>query len=144
MLQNGSVPEGRLQESGVTAAALQHRAKGYTWHEGRLWKLLTRPVGHPSGITQGHLQPHLWCPAPEERAELIMRLHKQLGHVGRDRTIDQLTKIAYWPGMNQDDTMKVIAACTVCDHSKARFEKVDLSSYTHYLFSRPPAAKRPK
>jgi len=47
--------------------------------------------------------------------EFLTITHDKTGHQGTDRTLSQLSQIAYWVGMSKD----VIPYCTVCQYTKS-------------------------
>ena len=52
------------------------------------------------------------------REEVLRILHDDMGHVGRDRTLDLVRSRFYWPGITRDIQLKV-ASCERCLRRKA-------------------------
>ena len=84
------------------------RSKGFRWLTHNLYKV------HKDGL---HL---LLVPLPEEREELVSKIHREMGHFGVRRIIDRLNQNYWWKGM--DFTVnKVVNACMPCARTKAGF-----------------------
>jgi hypothetical protein len=57
-------------------------------------------------------------PPPSERDSTINRIHINLGHLGKKRTIYSMSSAFWWYGMTLD-IKRVIAGCKVCQRAKA-------------------------
>jgi transposase InsO family protein len=53
-----------------------------------------------------------------QREEVLRVIHDDMGHIGRDRTLDVVRKRFFWPGMTKDVQEKV-ATCSRCLRRKA-------------------------
>ena len=60
-------------------------------------------------------------PKPEQRVNLIRRVHLDVGHYGVKKTYSLLEPIYWWVGM-YGDVQKEVSTCVVCDRVKATFE----------------------
>ncbi|GAQ92808.1 protein with retrovirus polyprotein and ribonuclease H-like superfamily protein and FYVE/PHD zinc finger superfamily [Klebsormidium nitens] len=63
-------------------------------------------------------------PKPEQRVNLIRRVHLDVGHYGVKKTYSLLEPIYWWVGM-YGDVQKEVSTCVVCDRVKATFEVKD-------------------
>ena len=88
-----------------------HRAQSYHLKKGVLRKRLA------DGATK-------IVPRPEQRANLIRRVHQDVGHYGVLKTYSMLSPTYWWVGM-YGQVQHEVAACTVCDRVKATFEVKD-------------------
>lgn len=88
-----------------------HRAQGYHFQEDVLRKRLS------SGEVK-------IVPKPEQRVNLIRRVHLDVGHYGVKKTYSLLEPIYWWVGM-YGDVQKEVSTCVVCDRVKATFEVKD-------------------
>ena len=84
------------------------RAKGFRWLAHNLYK-----------IDQNGSQ-MLLIPLPEERGDLVKKIHRDMGHFGVKRILDRLRRNYWWKGM--DNTVaEVVKACMPCARTKAGF-----------------------
>ena len=90
-------------------SALARKCAPYSFSNGKIW----RRIGRMGGVK-------LEVPPPAERQDIIHSQHKRIGHLGRDRTYNMLTKYFHWPGMHQDVT-QAVKNCRVCSRAKAHF-----------------------
>lgn len=60
----------------------------------------------------------LIVPPPDERKEIIKRVHESMGHVGTQRTIDATKKKYFW-SCYRDDIKDFVNGCYICQFSKA-------------------------
>ena len=82
------------------------RAKGFRWLSHNLFKLQQQEM--------------LLVPVPEERLELVKKIHRDMGHFGVKRVMDRLKKTYWWKGM-EATTDQVVKACMPCARTKAGF-----------------------
>jgi hypothetical protein len=107
-LQNGVYPEGA---STKVKYRIWHRAQGYSYDRGGLTKITAKGK---------KLVPKL-----EQRANLICRVHQDVGHYGVKKTYSLLDPTyCWWVGMH-GQVQQEVAACGVCDWIKATFEVKD-------------------
>lgn len=104
LLQHGTMPE---EASQAERDRLAKRAKRYKWANG---KLLQKCL-------DGELRT---VPKPDERLDLVAKVHKQCGHLGVRRTVDLLTRSYQWRGMYKD-VQQVVRRCEPCDRARASF-----------------------
>jgi hypothetical protein len=88
-----------------------HRARGYRFENGVLCKRTSEGTEKV-------------VPRPEHRANLIRRVHQDVGHCGVKKTYSMLEPTYWWVGMF-GQVQHEVAACTVCDRAKASFEVKD-------------------
>lgn len=104
----------RRHSPGITAKErdrIWHRSKGYRFDNGVLYKRMA--AGTEKVV-----------PRPEQRANLIRRVHQDVGHYGVKKTYSLLEPTYWWVGMFNQVQYEV-AACTACDRAKASFEVRD-------------------
>lgn len=89
--------------------ALHQKCRRYQYSNGKLWRLVGK---------YGALK--LEAPPPEERADIIMRTHHRIGHLGRDRTYSMVSRHYFWPGMHAQ-VGQVLKSCRECDRVRATF-----------------------
>ena len=100
-LRQGVVPADRAQASRV-----RKRAMLFRWFNNRLFKVVQdRATGNAAFRI---------VPEPGDRDELIMTMHRELGHVGEKRTIAAISEIYWWYGMTID-VRRIVSTCIVCD-----------------------------
>ena len=107
-LQDGVYPADATE---TVRNRIRHRAQGYFFQDGVLRKHLT------TGTVK-------IVPRPEERRNLILRVHLDVGHYGVKRTYSLLEPTYWWVGMHGDVRTEV-GACEVCDRAKTTFEVKD-------------------
>ena len=103
---------GELPREVVSAlrwAALRRQCSRYMAREGRIWYR----------TATGQL---LEVPPPAQRQAVVMRIHEENGHLGRDRTHAMAAHRYTWPAMWQTvaDTIK---SCSQCDRVRASFDR---------------------
>jgi hypothetical protein len=105
LLQSGEVPAGldRKERSRVA-----HRVRLYSWQDGTLYRRL--PDGSQRKV-----------PKPEERVELVQRIHEQCGHYGVKRTSFMVAASHWWRTMHAD-VADLVRRCAVCDRVRAAFD----------------------
>jgi hypothetical protein len=86
------------------------RAQSYTMRRGRVHRI----------IAPGQLRE---VPPPSERADLVLSLHKQMGHYGRRRTTYLLMLTYWWAGLYRA-VRDCLRACVTCNQTKATFNHV--------------------
>ena len=62
-------------------------------------------------------------PRPEQRRELVVRIHSQYGHFGQRRTTQLVLLHHWWPGLYKD-CAKVVQECRACDRVQASFNSI--------------------
>jgi hypothetical protein len=63
-------------------------------------------------------QPRLYVArSPALRARLLREVHDAAGHFGAAKTLEQLARTCYWPGM-RNDVDDYVRTCRACQHSK--------------------------
>jgi transposase InsO family protein len=102
-----SVPEGA---STKVKDRIWHRAQGYRYDRGGLRKITAKG--------------EKLVPKPEQRANLIRRVHQDVGHYGVKKTYSLLEPTYWWVGMH-GQVHQEVAACVLCDRIKATFEVKD-------------------
>ena len=70
-----------------------------------------------------HLLP---IPLPEERYDLVKRIHRDMGHFGVRPVMDRL-KLNYWWKGTDETVNQVVSACMLCARTKAGFQVSGLS-----------------
>ena len=97
------------QQPGELAARRRviKRAKHYSWQSGVL-----RKVMH-DGTTR-------LVPKPEEREEVVRKVHEQSGHFGRRRTTYLVLGQWWWQGVAAE-VARLVRNCATCDRVKASF-----------------------
>ena len=55
---------------------------------------------------------------PSLRAQFLQTTHDKAGHQGADRTLSQLSQIAYWMGRSKD-VSRYYSVCSKCQYTKA-------------------------
>jgi hypothetical protein len=108
-LRNGTYPDGASTK--VIKDRIWHRAQGYHYDKGVLKK----------STASGTIR---IVPKPEQRANLIHRVHQDVGHFGVKKTYSLLEPTYWWVGMFRQ-VQQEVAACVVCDRIKATFEVKD-------------------
>lgn len=84
------------------------RAKGFRWLAHNLYKV------------QREGTQMLLIPLPEERGDLVMQIHRDMGHFGTNRILDRLKRNYWWKGMDEQ-VANVVRACMPCARTKAGF-----------------------
>jgi hypothetical protein len=67
----------------------------------------------------------VWVPADEAlRTKLLRECHDvpTAGHLGKDKTIEQVKRRFYWPGMD-DNIAKYVTSCDACQRNKPSMQK---------------------
>ena len=90
---------------------IRKRARNYVYKNGAIWRTAT--TRHPERQV----------PAPDDRTNLILELHNDLGHQGRSKVLGMLSSRFYWPGMSRDVAI-IIAGCADCNKQKVQFKQV--------------------
>ena len=101
---------GYVPSEAAAANRVRQRARRYRWikdGEGQLLRVM------PDGTSRV-------VPAPDEREELVKRVHEGLGHYGVKRT-RRLVMLAFWWSGMEDDVVRVLKACPHCKHISAQF-----------------------
>lgn len=62
----------------------------------------------------------LLVPLPEERGELVTRVHRDMGHFGVHKILDRLKNNYWWKGM-ENTVADVVKTCLPCARTKAKF-----------------------
>ena len=62
----------------------------------------------------------LLVPLPKERGDLVMQVHRDMGHFGPHRILDRLKRNYWWKGMDER-VDNVVRACMPCARTKAGF-----------------------
>ncbi|GAX86401.1 hypothetical protein CEUSTIGMA_g13811.t1 [Chlamydomonas eustigma] len=83
------------------------RSKFYAWDGSQLFRKFT------DGSTRQ-------VPHPDNRLELVRKIHEDNGHYGRRRTI-ALTALSYWWFGLWQDCRKVVSSCHACAQTKTSF-----------------------
>jgi Integrase core domain. len=104
-LKSGVLPIDRS-----AAARVRKRVLLFRWFNNRLFKVV-KDQG------TGNLA-HRIVPEPKERDELILTMHKDLGHVGEKRTIAAMSQVYWWHGMTVD-VRRLVSTCSLCDRVQA-------------------------
>ena len=81
---------------------------------------------------KGKVQHQLVLPA-KKRPHALSMLHNQMGHLGRDRTLDLLRTRFYWPGMASD----VESWISHCERCVKRKPPTQIANMEHLTSSRP-------
>ena len=107
---------GELAREVVTPArwtTLQRKCSRYLVNEDRVWYR----------AAAGQL---LEVPPPDQRPAIVLKVHQENGHLGRDRTHAMVAQRYTWPGLWKTvaDTLK---SCSQCDRVRASFNtKMDV------------------
>ena len=104
--------QGELPREAVTSArwnSLHRQCSRYVARDGGIWY---RTAG-------GQL---LEIPPLDQRHKIIIRVHQDIGHLGRDRTYAMLARRYTWPGMHKN-VAAALKTCSQCDRVRASFEK---------------------
>jgi RNase H-like domain found in reverse transcriptase/Reverse transcriptase (RNA-dependent DNA polymerase)/Integrase zinc binding domain/PHD-finger/Integrase core domain len=91
-------------------ARVKQRARRYRWleeGEGKLLRVM------PDGTTRV-------VPAPDERVDVVKKVHESLGHFGVKRT-RRLVMLSYWWSGMEDDVVRVLKACPHCQQLNTQF-----------------------
>ncbi|GAQ93234.1 hypothetical protein KFL_013780010, partial [Klebsormidium nitens] len=106
-------------EAGVYANSVTPKQKDRIWHRARSYQLKDGVLRKrfADGTTK-------IVPRPELRANLIRRVHQDVGHYGVLKTYSLLSPTYWWVGM-YGQVQREVAACTVCDRVKATFDVKD-------------------
>jgi len=97
-----------LPLDGRAAKRIFLRARAYQWSNDKLYKRIHNDDGSITLRT---------IPHPDERDELVNRIHTELGHLGEKRTIAAMSHTYWWYGMTVD-IKRVVASCKVCHRVK--------------------------
>jgi hypothetical protein len=84
---------------------VKRRAKGYRWFNNRLFKVM-QDRDHQA-LT------YRMVPRPDDRDQLVLDNHVELGHLGEKRTIAALAYTYWWYGMTVD-VKRVLSGCKLC------------------------------
>lgn len=106
----------------VNRRKLSSEEKAFYWHR----KHLTVKDGvmyRKSGTELRLILPR------DARAQAIKQCHDDLGHLGRDKTVDVLRQRFFWPKMNTEIS-QYVTNCTVCLKAKARPDRAPLVNIT--------------
>ena len=103
---------GELARGSVSSAKwseLQRKCSRFQLRDGRIWLR----------AGNGRL---LEIPPPAQRTSVVLRVHEENGHLGRDRTHAMVSQRYTWPGMWKTvaDTLKT---CSQCDRVRVSFDK---------------------
>lgn len=104
--------QGNLAREVVTPARwddLHRRCRHYIMREEQLWYR----------TSTGRL---LEVPPPNQRSSVILRVHEETGHLGRDRTYAMVAQRYTWPGLWKS-VSTTLKTCSQCDRVKASFNK---------------------
>lgn len=99
-----------LPSDPTTLARVKQRARRYRWiteGEGQLLRVM------PDGTTRV-------VPSPDERVDVVKRVHESLGHFGVKRT-RRLVMLHYWWSGMEDDVVRVLKACPHCQQLNTQF-----------------------
>jgi len=106
-LRTGEYPVSRSRQE---RSRINHRAHMYLWKEEQLWRRM------PDGS--------LKCvPKPQDRQQLIQRLHEQTGHFGVKRTA-HLVLAGHWWRTLHSDVAEQLSKCKVCDRVRSSFNSL--------------------
>jgi hypothetical protein len=84
---------------------VKRRAKGYRWFNNRLFKVIED--------RDNHALTYRMVPRPNDRDQLVLDNHVELGHLGEKRTIAALAYTYWWYGMTVD-VKRVLSGCKLC------------------------------
>ena len=107
-----SFVRGDLNRTDVTSqqwTKLQSRWRAYSYARDKVW----RTIGKHGALK-------LEVPPPEERVDIIKRVHHKIGHLGRDRTYHMVSRYYWWPGMHAQ-VASVLKQCLQCDRVRSTF-----------------------
>ena len=107
-----SFVRGELNRTDVPSAQwtkLQSRWRAYSYARDKVW----RTIGKHGALK-------LEVPPPEERVDIIKRVHHKIGHLGRDRTYHMVSRYYWWPGMHAQ-VAAVLKQCLQCDRVRSTF-----------------------
>ncbi|GAQ80426.1 hypothetical protein KFL_000540030 [Klebsormidium nitens] len=106
-------------EAGVYANGVTPKQKDRIWHRAQSYQL-------KDGVLRKRLVDSATkiVPRPELRANLIRRVHQDVGHYGVLKTYSLLSPTYWWVRM-YGQVQHEVAACTVCDRVKATFDVKD-------------------
>ena len=94
---------------------IRRRSKGYIVVGNVLHRGISRTYATPRRV-----------PLVSERPNLIRMCHDEVGHYGVSRTLFNLSKRFFWPGLSRD-VKDYVARCNSCQYEKAAFkEKTNL------------------
>ena len=79
-----------------------------------------RRLSHNLFKQQQHGSQILLVPMPQEREDLVRRVHRDMGHFGIHRILDRLRINYWWKGMD-DTATRVVKACMLYARTKAGF-----------------------
>ena len=113
-LSKKDVQERQKTELSEQWADAQIDNEGYLFHEGLLYSNKA-PSPHSA------IHPRLVLP-PSLARDMVTMLHKEVGHMGVQKTMDKVREIAVWPGMRRFIQI-MIDRCPECKLVKARPEK---------------------
>ena len=111
---------------------IMQACQGYRWEphgpmSGRLWRTMGTGVD-------------LEVPAPDRRRGAVNQVHQNIGHLGRDRTYNMMTRQYWWSGMWADVT-KAVRNCPECDRVHKTFAQQETTLRSpnlqgmHYRYS---------
>jgi hypothetical protein len=83
----------------------------YEFHEGLLYSI-KQPSPHSA------IYPRLVLP-PSLGPQMVAIMHKEVGHMGVQKTLDKVREIAVWPGMREQIKL-IINNCAQCKLVKSR------------------------
>ena len=122
---------GQTPASQQAAARVRKRSLTFRWDNGRLFKAVKDPK---SGQYSYRI-----VPEPKDREELILTMHRELGHVGEKRTIAAMAQAYWWYGMTLD-CRRLVSTCTLCDRvqasAPAEQQEMQTSPHDYGLFYR--------
>lgn len=78
-----------------------------------------------SGGLLYYKQTRLWIPSSLElRTKILYECHDvpSAGHLGKDKTLEQIKRRFYWPGMDED-IVKYVTSCDACQRNKPSTQK---------------------
>jgi hypothetical protein len=84
---------------------VKRRAKGYRWFNNRLFKVIQD--------RDNRALTYRMVPRPDDRDQLVLDNHVELGHLGEKRTIAALAYTYWWYGMTVD-VKRVLSGCKLC------------------------------
>ena len=106
----------RVKGAGQAQADLPEDLSEYVWDGEAMWRHM------PSGYK-------LQVPPPQQRKQILHRLHQEHGHIGRGRLYALATQWYWWRGL-YTDVKQVVGQCSACDRAKntVTFRSPELNS----------------